>query len=111
MQLTLIADNFLISRHRCLEHNIKVSVHQQHQSHADNNTNNIMFVASVVYMTSWTNVTQIQQEIMTYGPVTALMYVYENFMGYKEGRCRLYYIVIILNNINMNSVKVWYRII
>jgi len=36
-------------------------------------------------MTSWTNVTQIQQEIMTYGPVTAFMYVYANFMSYKEG--------------------------
>lgn len=41
--------------------------------------------ASVNYITSWTNVIQIQQEIMTYGPVTALMYVYENFMGYKKG--------------------------
>lgn len=42
-------------------------------------------VASVVYMTSWTNVQQIQQEILTYGPVTAFMYVYKNFMGYKKG--------------------------
>ncbi|XP_050435932.1 cathepsin B-like cysteine proteinase 4 [Adelges cooleyi] len=40
---------------------------------------------SEVYMTSWTNTTQIQQEIMTYGPVTAAMYVYENFMNYKTG--------------------------
>ncbi|XP_025405755.1 cathepsin B-like cysteine proteinase 3 [Sipha flava] len=40
---------------------------------------------SSVYMTSWTNVKQIQQEIATYGPVTAFMYVYENFLSYKRG--------------------------
>lgn len=56
------------------------------ESHARILTFFSFFIASFVYMTSWTNVTQIQQEIITYGPVTALMYVYENFVAYKRGK-------------------------
>uniref|UniRef100_A0A2S2PPW0 Cathepsin B-like cysteine proteinase 6 n=1 Tax=Schizaphis graminum TaxID=13262 RepID=A0A2S2PPW0_SCHGA len=62
-----------ICREKCINKNYKVKYEDD------------LYNTSVVYMTSWTNVTQIQQEIMTYGPVTALMYVYENFMGYKKG--------------------------
>lgn len=62
-----------ICREKCINKNYKVKYDDD------------LHKTSVNYITSWTNVTQIQQEIMTYGPVTALMYVYENFVGYKKG--------------------------
>ncbi|XP_060862942.1 cathepsin B-like cysteine proteinase 3 [Metopolophium dirhodum] len=62
-----------VCREKCVNKNYKVKYEDD------------LHKTSIVYMTSWTNVKQIQQEIMTYGPVTAFMYVHENFMGYKEG--------------------------
>ncbi|KAL5244509.1 hypothetical protein ACI65C_011919 [Semiaphis heraclei] len=62
-----------VCREKCVNKNYKVQYEDD------------LHKTSVVYMTSWTDVKQIQQEILTYGPVTAFMYVYENFMGYKKG--------------------------
>lgn len=68
----------------------------------------IFFTASVVYMTSWTNNTQIQQEIVTYGPVTAFMYVYENFVGYKGGKVNILKVFFNYLYTKPTKISLWY---